>query len=136
MNVERLTKMNGKLIDTNVIIRFFKGETELFSLFDDLENLYISSISVGELMYGAELSKKTDFNRENYFCFCQQMKVLYPDLEVAKNYGKIKASLKAKGKPIPENDIWIAATALTANLSIVTADTDFNYISEIEMEKI
>ena len=64
------------------------------------------------------------------------MKVLYPDLEVAKNYGKIKASLKAKGKPIPENDIWIAATALTANLSIVTADTDFNYISEIEMEKI
>ena len=46
--------MNGKLVDTNVIIRFFKGETELFSLFDDIENLYISSISVGELMYGAE----------------------------------------------------------------------------------
>ena len=95
--------MNGKLVDTNVIIRFFKGETELFSLFDDMENLYISSITVGELMYGAELSKKSDFNRDNYFCFCQQMKVLYPDLEVAKSYGKIKASLKAKGKTIPEN---------------------------------
>ena len=128
--------MNGKLIDTNVIIRFFKGETELFSLFDDMEQLYVSSISVGELMYGAELSKKSDFNRENYFCFCQQMKILQPDLEVAKMYGKIKSNLKAKGRPIPENDIWIAATALVADLELVTADSDFENISELCMVKM
>lgn len=135
MNVERLMKMNGKLVDTNLIIRFFKGETELFSLFDDLENLYISSISVGELMYGAELSKKSDFNRDNYFSFCEQMKVLYPDLEVAKSYGKIKATLKARGRPIPENDIWIAATCHAANLILLTADSDFDFIDEIQVEK-
>ena len=128
--------MNGKLVDTNVIIRFFKGETELFSLFDDMENLYISSITVGELMYGAELSKKSDFNRENYFCFCQQMKVLYPDLEIAKSYGKIKASLKEKCKPIPENDIWIAATCHAADLILITADSDFDFVDEISVEKM
>ena len=128
--------MNGKLVDTNVIIRFFKGETELFSLFDDMENLYISSISVGELMYGAEFSKKSDFNRYNYFSFCQQMKVLYPDLEVAKSYGKIKASLKSKGKPIPENDIWIAATCHAADLTLITADSDFDFVDEISVEKM
>ena len=128
--------MNGKLVDTNMIIRFFKGQTELFSLFDDMENLYISSITVGELMYGAELSKKSDFNRENYFCFCQQMKVLYPDLEIAKSYGIIKASLKSKGKPIPENDIWIAATCHAADLNLITADSDFDFIDQIFVEKI
>lgn len=128
--------MNGKLVDTNVIIRFFKGQTELFSLFDDMENLYISSITVGELMYGAELSKKSDFNRENYFCFCQQMKVLYPDLEIAKSYGIIKASLKSKGKPIPENDIWIAATCHAADLILITADSDFDFVDEISVEKM
>ena len=128
--------MNGKLVDTNVIIRFFKGETELFSLFDDMENLYISSITVGELMYGAELSKKSDFNRENYFCFCQQMKVLYPDLEIAKSYGIIKASLKSKGKPIPENVIWIAATCHAADLILITADSDFDFVDEISVEKM
>ncbi|MBR0101424.1 MAG: type II toxin-antitoxin system VapC family toxin [Treponema sp.] len=128
--------MNGKLIDTNVIIRFFKGETELFSLFDDMEQLYVSSVSVGELMYGAELSKKSDFNRQNYFCFCEQMKVLQPDLEVAKMYGKIKSNLKAKGRPIPENDIWIAATALAADLELVTADTDFENISGLCVVKM
>ena len=131
-----MMKMNGKLVDTNVIIRFFKGERELFSLFDDMENLYISSITVGELMYGAELSKKSDFNRENYFCFCQQMKVLYPDLEIAKSYGIIKASLKSKGKPIPENDIWIAATCHAADLNLITADSDFDFIDQIFVEKI
>ena len=131
-----MMKMNGKLVDTNVIIRFFKGETELFSLFDDMENLYISSITVGELMYGAELSKKSDFNRENYFCFCQQMKVLYPDLEIAKSYGIIKASLKSKGKPIPENDIWIAATCHAADLILITADSDFDFVDEISVEKM
>ena len=128
--------MNGKLIDTNVVIRFFKGETELFSLFDEMENLYISSISVGELMYGAELSKKSDFNRENYFCFCEQMKVLYPDLEVSKYYGKIKASLKLKGRPIPENDIWIASICLAADLTLVTADSDFDFIDDLKVEKL
>ena len=128
--------MNGKLVDTNVIIRFFKGETELFSLFDDMKNLYISSITVGELMYGAELSKKSDFNRENYFCFCQQMKVLYPDLEIAKSYGIIKASLKSKGKHIPENDIWIAATCHAADLTLITADSDFDFVDEISVEKM
>lgn len=128
--------MNGKLVDTKVIIRFFKGETELFSLFDDMENLYISSITVGELMYGAELSKKSDFNRENYFCFCQQMKVLYPDLEMAKSYGIIKASLKSKGKPIPENAIWIAATCHAADLILITADSDFDFVDEISVEKM
>lgn len=128
--------MNGKLVDTNVIIRFLKGQTELFSLFDEIENLYISSISVGELLYGAELSKKAEYNRETYLVFCEQMKVIYPDLEVAKSYGKIKASLKAKGKPIPENDIWIAATCHAANLSLITADSDFAFVDEITVEKM
>ena len=128
--------MNGKLIDTNVIIRFLKGQTELFSLFDDMENLYVSSISVGELMYGAELSQKKDYNSTGYYNFCEQMKVLNVDMEIAKTYGKIKSVLKSKGHPIPENDIWIAATALTANLSLVTADSDFENIPDLLIEKM
>ena len=69
--------MNGKLVDTNVIIRFLKGQTELFSLFDDMENLYVSSISVGELMYGAELSQKKDYNSSGYYSFCASLPTPY-----------------------------------------------------------
>ena len=121
------------LIDTNILIRFLKGQTELFDLFDELENLFISSISVGELMYGAALSSKKDFNTEVYSDFCDSLNLLVPDADVAKNYGKVKAELKAKGHPIPENDIWIAATAISANLTLITADSDFEGISGLKV---
>ena len=122
------------LIDTNILIRFLKGQTELFDLFDELENLFISSISVGELMYGAALSSKKDFNTEVYSDFCDCLNLLVPDADVAKNYGKVKAELKAKGHPIPENDIWIAACAMAYGLTVVTADRHFSFIKDISLE--
>lgn len=128
--------MNGKIVDTNVIIRVLKGQTELFSLFDDMEKLFVSSISVGELMYGAELSKKRDDNVDGYMAFCEQMNVLVPDEEVGRYYGKIKAQLKRSGKPIPENDIWIAATAMAGNLTLITADSDFEAVDGLMLEMI
>ena len=126
--------MNGKLIDTNVIIRVLKGQTELFPLFDDMEKLFVSSISVGELMYGAELSKKRDDNAAGYYSFCQQMNVLVPDEEVSLQYGKVKAQLKRNGTPIPENDIWIAATAIAGKLTLITADSDFKMVEGLQLE--
>lgn len=126
--------MNGKLIDTNVIIRVLKGQIELFPLFDDMEKLFVSSISVGELMYGAELSKNRDDNIEGYYSFCQQMNVLVPDEEVSRQYGKVKAQLKRNGTPIPENDIWIAATAIAGKLTLITADSDFKMVEGLQLE--
>lgn len=133
--------MNGNsspkfLLDTNVIIRFLKGSTELFSLFDNEENLFVSSISVGELMYGAELSAKSEFNKEIYFDFCNALNVIDSNQEVAKNYGKVKAFLKKSGHPIPENDIWIAATAITYDLTLLTADSDFTGIESLKISNI
>lgn len=128
--------MNGNLVDTNVIIRVLKGQTELFPLFDDMENLFVSSITAGELMYGAALSKMKDDNTENYLSFCRQMNVIVPDIEVSKMYGKIKAQLKADGKPIPENDIWIAATAMAGNLTLLTEDKDFLNVEELSLKII
>ena len=124
--------MNGKLIDTNVIIRVLKGQTELFPLFDDMEKLFVSSISVGELMYGAELSKKRADNTAGYYSFCQQMNVLVPDEVVSLQYGKVKAQLKRNGTPIPENDIWI--TAIAGKLTLVTADSDFKMVEGLHLE--
>lgn len=128
--------MNGKLLDTNVIIKFLKGCTELFNLFDDINDKYVSSITVGELLYGAELSAKKDFNIENYKCFCEQLNIINIDNDIASCYAKIKAQLKKDGKPIPENDIWIAATAMEKNLILVTSDSHFSTIKNLTIENI
>ena len=50
-------------------------------------------------------------------------------------YGTIKAALRKKGKPIPENDIWIAAIASQHNLTIVTRDKHFKEVDGLKIKK-
>jgi len=56
------------------------------------------------------------------------------NLITAAYYGKIKNNLRLKGKPIPENDIWIAAAALQNNLTVITRDKHFLEIDLIKSE--
>ena len=125
--------MNGKLLDTNVIIRYIKDEDNLDDVFEE-ENLYFSSVTLGELLFGAECSQKKAENAKVYTAFCNELEEIKPDSYVAPYYAKIKAQLKSDGHPIPENDIWIAASAMAHDLSVVTADKHFSYINGITIE--
>ena len=98
--------MNGKLLDTNVIIRYIKDEGNLDDIFEE-ENLYYSSITFGELLFGSECSRRKTENAAVYSNFCNELEVIKADNFIAPYYGKIKAQLKADGHPIPENDIWM-----------------------------
>ncbi len=60
--------------------------------------------------------------------------VLTADAETAERYARIKAALLQKGKPIPEIDIWIAATALQYGMILVTRDNHFNEIDKLQLE--
>jgi tRNA(fMet)-specific endonuclease VapC len=53
--------------------------------------------------------------------------------ETADQYGQIRLRLKAKGRPIPENDIWIAATALRYGLALVTRDDHFQEVDNLNL---
>jgi tRNA(fMet)-specific endonuclease VapC len=53
----------------------------------------------------------------------------------AKFYRTIKDGLRQKGRPIPENDIWIAAIALQNNTTLVTRDAHFHGIDHLTIEK-
>ncbi|RYE41717.1 MAG: type II toxin-antitoxin system VapC family toxin [Sphingobacteriales bacterium] len=54
--------------------------------------------------------------------------VLHIDMETAGIYGGIKAKLRKKGTPIPENDIWIAAICQQYNLTLITRDNHFSHV--------
>lgn len=63
--------------------------------------------------------------------FLNNCTVLYPDEKTADFYGSVKAALTRKGKPIPDNDIWIAAMALQHDLNLFTTDGHFAEIDNI-----
>lgn len=126
--------MNGKLLDTNVIIRYIKDEGNFDDIFEE-DDLYFSSITLGELLFGAECSQRKEENTAVYSDFCHEISEIKPDSTVAPFYAKIKAQLKKDGHPIPENDMWIAACAMAYDLEVVTADAHFSFISDLKLLK-
>jgi tRNA(fMet)-specific endonuclease VapC len=53
------------------------------------------------------------------------------DLEVAREYGRLKQRLKERGRPMPENDIWIAAAATHHGMVLVTRDRHFQEVEDL-----
>ena len=65
--------------------------------------------------------------------YVARVSVIIPDQETAEIYGREKARLRQTGRMIPENDLWIAATALQLDLPLVTRDAHFAQINGVEL---
>ncbi len=129
--------MNGKfLLDTNILIALFKEEKAIIEKLSEQNNIcYTSFITIGELYYGAFNSFKIEENLLQLSKLRQVIPILKSSDTTSMLYGKIKTGLKQKGKPIPENDIWIAALAKEHDLILVTRDKHFEEIEELKVEK-
>ncbi|RBQ03264.1 type II toxin-antitoxin system VapC family toxin [Pedobacter miscanthi] len=119
---------NKVLLDTNIISALFKGDVTIANHIDK-SDVYLSSIIIGELCYGAEYSTKIKQNIANIKQLISAYNILTIDDETALIYGKIKADLRRKGTPIPENDIWIASSAIQHKLKLSTRDKHFQEIT-------
>ena len=126
--------MNGKcLVDTNVIIRLLRADARSVELFDQADRIYIPAIVAGELFYGAENSTQKQENIKIFSEFLSQYQIVGVNLSIAKLYGEIKAQLKMAGKTIPENDLWIAATAKSYQYTLITFDDHFSDIEGLHI---
>lgn len=127
--------MSGKyLLDTNIIIAVFANEIKVIDNLKNLESIFIPSIAIGELYYGASKSSKAKDNSERIKELADNNTVLTCDSETAKHYGQIKYQLHSIGKPIPENDIWIASIAQQHSLILITRDVHFRFVKNILLD--
>ena len=118
--------MTGKfLLDTNIVIALFAGEAEVSHAIARTEEVFLSSVVLGELYYGARKSSRSTENLACTDTFASSNTVLGFSIPISRQYGAIKESLRAKGKMIPENDIWIAAVAIHYELTLATRDAHF-----------
>ena len=127
--------MNGNyVVDTNVIIKMLKADERAVELFEQAEKVDIPVIVAGELIYGAENSTRKQENLNIFSDFLSQYNIIEVDLQIAQVYGEIKAQLKRDGLTIPENDIWIAATAKTKHYTLLTFDGHFSQINGLNVK--
>ena len=109
--------MSGRyLLDTNIIIALFADEAVVKASLAGADEVFASSIAIGELCYGARKSARVKENLDRIDDFIASNVVLSCDTDTAHRYGEIKNALRLKGCPLPENDIWIAAIALQHGL--------------------
>jgi tRNA(fMet)-specific endonuclease VapC len=127
--------MSGRfLLDTNAVISIFANDAALQARLSGAAEVFISSVVLGELYYGAYKSSRVTENFQKINELASRSAVLGCDGTTAQSYGEIKNSLRAKGRPIPENDIWIAAIAKQYDLVLFTRDAHFAEVESLATE--
>jgi tRNA(fMet)-specific endonuclease VapC len=132
---KQLIAMTGNkcLLDTSIIIHGFRSNNAISSQLDSIEAVFIPTIVIGELYFGAYKSSNSikHIQQIDSFLLNSKVTVIQIDASIANAYGKIKSELAKKGKPIPENDIWIAAVAIQHNLPLFSTDNHFKEIDSL-----
>lgn len=122
--------MRPVLIDTNAYVAFKRGDASILEIIQHAETLAISPIVLGELLSGFEGGNKVKKNREELQQFLQssRVRVFTITSDTANFYSQIYSSLRTKGKPIPSNDLWIAAHTLENGSVLCSYDKHFKAI--------
>jgi tRNA(fMet)-specific endonuclease VapC len=108
------------------LIALLEGDQGAVSKIEPAAEVFVPVVAVGELLFGAAKSGCAAENAAKVERFAAGRSILPRDLNVARVYGRVKQRLREKGRPIPENDLWIAATAVSHELVLVTRDQHFS----------
>lgn len=127
--------MNGRyLLDTTIAVALLRGDPAISQRLGQADEVFMNSIVLGELYYGARHSARAEENLAQIETFATEARVITCDRGTADRYGRIKNRLRIKGRPIPENDIWIAATAQQHDLTLVSRDLHFQEVDGLTLE--
>jgi tRNA(fMet)-specific endonuclease VapC len=120
-------------IDTNIYISFKANDESVVEAFRNCDFIGVDVTVIAELFSGFSLGVKEKRNRQELEAFLNSPRVemLLHDLETAEYYALIVRRLKAKGRPIPTNDIWIAANAMKHGLALYSFDGHFGEIESL-----
>ena len=118
----------GVVLDTSVVVAHLRKQIDLFAIADDSEVLFLPVFVLGELYKGAEKANQPP--RQHYLInrLLDRFRLLDPDVHTALRYAQVAAALERLGRPIPENDLWIAASALESGMPLATRDAHFERV--------
>ena len=128
--------MRVVLLDTSVMIDLIQGEAAVLEIYSEYDRLLFPAVALGELYFGAYNSSKLEEHLTEYIEVQRLATIIPIDVDTAEAYGKIKSVLKVKGQLIPENDLWIAATAAAYGVELITRDKHFLRVDGLDVTVI
>jgi predicted nucleic acid-binding protein len=128
------------LLDTNIITALANGHADAWNHLrglDPADEIYTCFIVVGEWEYGIRAAqgqrRQAQIRAAGAPLFAALTALWESTPDIALQYGVICAQLRAVGQMIPTNDIWIAATALVHNATVVTTDPHFQRVTGLNV---
>jgi tRNA(fMet)-specific endonuclease VapC len=119
------------ILDTNAVSAILAGDKLIQARLPPGERQHLPVVVIGEYQFGMLRSKRRKKMEAGFELLESQSIVLSSDRGTADMYAAIRHGLTLKGRPIPENDLWIAALARQHSLEIVSQDSHFDRVEGI-----
>lgn len=121
------------LLDTSAYSSFMRGHDHVKEVVQSADTISVNPIVLGELQAGFQHGRHSEKNRNvlKQFLASPRVHVLAMDEETAERYAVIVNGLWTIGRPIPTNDLWIAASAMQYGLTVLTTDAHFTHIAQV-----
>jgi tRNA(fMet)-specific endonuclease VapC len=118
------------LLDTNRLSDALAMLGEVVDTLEIAEEICVPVVALGEIRAGFLRGSRpaTNETRLQWFLSQNGVSVLGVDAPISHRYAEIHRSLRALGKRIPTNDLWVAAIAIEHGLSLYTRDTHFGHV--------
>lgn len=118
------------LLDTNAYSRLGQGDPALAGLVREAGSILFSTVVAGELLAGFRRGTRHEENLAalRRFLASPRVSLLPVTWTTADRFGRILADLRRKGRPIPTNDVWIAAHAMESGAELVSFDPHFRQV--------
>ncbi len=126
--------MERLILDTSAYSRLRRGHEAVLDALAAAEVILVPATVLGELEAGFELGSRAKENRRVLTEFLDEpfVDVLETTSAVARHYGQVFARLRRAGRPIPVNDIWIAAATIASGGHLLTFDRDFRHVEGLD----
>ena len=122
------------LLDSNAYSQWKRGNCRVAELVRSSTEILVPIVVIGELLYGFRHGSRLKENIRDLHAFLddRHVAIVSMNFTTADRYARIAAELRAKGRPIPTNDIWIAAHTMETGADLVSSDQHFEAVDGLK----